>query len=421
MNGLQPSEAHPHIAVVSKADAIGGGASAVATILASRLRAHAFPTLHYCLYAAGGFDYERRPIGGHSSRLFMDENLSLKAHESLAEVIPLEAAFFEDELARFPISLFHFHDLTSAVSPLTLDRLASRVPVVWTLHDFSPFTGGCIYPMGCDRWLSTPGCLTCPQHGQWPLDTAADTAWINREIRQRVHTNKNIHLVSPSRWLAEQAARSGIVDKHITIIPNGIPPEPFQVTSKAAARAKLGLSADDFVLLLSSGHLSDKRKNVIDSIEAAKNINIKNKKLIILGNKDSDIEASLDELDVVMPGFINDRYQLAEYLAASDVFLFTSLAENHPLSTLEAMAAGSCVVGYATGGVSEQLSHAVNALLVPPGDRDALLSLARQITSREALFTLGRRAREVFGKKFTDQIMVKNYIDFFQSHIRQMT
>jgi glycosyltransferase involved in cell wall biosynthesis len=407
------SSSRRHIAEVSKADFVGGGASAIATLLASGLRMEGNPVLHYCLYAGGGFDYWRRPIGGHSSRLFMDENLSLKANESLADVIPLEAGFFQNELERFPIELFHFHDLTSAISPLTLDRLSQQVPVIWTLHDFSPFTGGCIYPMGCERWLTEPACMSCPQHGQWPLDTAVDTAWINRNIKKHIHKNKKIHLVSPSQWLADQFKRSGILEKNITIIPNGIDGSPFSGIDKISARKKIGVSENEFVACFSSGNLADPRKNIIHSIEAIKNINVKRKKIIVLGHRDKNISDLFEGLDVISPGFIYDRRVLAEYLKASDIFLFTSLAENHPLSTLEAMAAGTCVVGYATGGVQEQLTHGVNALLVAPDDREGLLAMAGQLGSREPLLNFGLNARHKYEQEFTLSMMVERYLSFF--------
>jgi glycosyltransferase involved in cell wall biosynthesis len=255
--------------------------------------------------------------------------------------------------------------------------------------------------------------MSCPQHGQWPLDTAVDTAWINRNIKKHIHKNKKIHLVSPSQWLADQFKRSGILEKNITIIPNGIDGSPFSGIDKISARKKIGVSENEFVACFSSGNLADPRKNITHSIEAIKNIKVKRKKIIVLGHRNKNISNLFEGLDVISPGFIYDRRVLAEYLKASDIFLFTSLAENHPLSTLEAMAAGTCVVGYATGGVQEQLTHGVNALLVAPDDREGLLAMAGQLGSREPLLNFGLNARHKYEQEFTLSMMVERYLSFF--------
>ena len=402
------------IAQISKADAAGGGASTVAEMLFDSLPCHGVSTLHYCSYADKGFNYRRRLIGGFNSSEININHAGLKSVHGLSEVVPLEADFFKNELKRFYLDILHFHDLSSAVSPLTLANLSKIVPVVWTIHDCSAFTGGCLYPMGCENALNDGNCHDCPQVGMWPLDTPEDTAWLNRSIRQYLHRLPDIHLVSPSRWMAEEANKSG-VEKPITVIPNGIPEDDYKDLSRSSARSELGIKPDRLVICFSAGHLSDERKNITDAIKALHAVGQPGLTVILLGRLSDDVKDALGELDYISPGYISDRKLLATYLSASDAFLFTSLAENHPLAVLEAMAASTCVIGYDTGGVAEQVIDGKSGLLVTSGDCDALMELARTGLDRDRLDRLGKAARKRYESEFTIDIMADRYVELYTS------
>lgn len=407
------------IAEVSKADAVGGGASTVAEYLASGLRDNGFPTIHYCLYSGKGFNFLRRPIGGHWGHSFIEQNLNLKRSVGLTEIVPLEAPFFEDELRKIKFDLFHFHDISSAVSLFTLERISRHVPVLWTMHDCSPFTGGCLYPMDCLEWQKDQGCRDCSQIGSWPLDVPLDTAYINFEIRRQVFALAPFHFVSPSKWLADQASMSPLLSTEIHIVPNGIPSEPFEGLSKRTSRQALGINQEDLVLCFASGSLAVKRKNIFDVLESINTLSNKNVLIIALGNTDESIFEALSHFNILSPGYIENKQQLAIYMSASDIVLITSLAENHLLTVLEAMAAGTCVTGYAVGGVSEHIEDGKEGLLVPPGNKEALNTLISNLPSREKLRHIGNSAQTKFLSKFTLNSMCNNYIELFSKIINK--
>ena len=71
----------------------------------------------------------------------------------------------------------HFHDISGTCSVFTIVFLSWIKRVVWTLHDTSILTGGCIQPADCKSFGK--GCGNCSQLGKWPLTTSVDlTNWI---------------------------------------------------------------------------------------------------------------------------------------------------------------------------------------------------------------------------------------------------
>lgn len=81
-------------------------------------------------------------------------------------------------------------------------------------------------------------------------------------------------------------------------------------------------------------------------------------------------------------------------LSAADIFLNTTTIDNTPVSVLEAMACGLCVVSTNVGGIPYLLTHEHDALLVPPGDAPAMAAAVRRILSEPGLAErLSRNAR----------------------------
>jgi glycosyltransferase involved in cell wall biosynthesis len=102
---------------------------------------------------------------------------------------------------------------------------------------------------------------------------------------------------------------------------------------------------------------------------------------------------------LVMPGVRRDARAI---VGAADMALLPSRWEGLPLVALEALAAGTPMVATAVRGIRELLTDGENALLVPPGDPEALASaIGRLLADRslaEALAGNGRRLSEQYGE-----------------------
>ena len=379
------------ICQVSKADSFGGGASRVAEELTQLLIEEGYGAEHWVSWTGAGYNEYRRPLYGSIERTIRRAHIGAKMFLSMPEVIPFELPIFlrNDRWKRF--DLFHFHDLSSAISPLTLHMLSRRRPVVWTIHDCSPFTGGCLYPMECGRFRTS--CGSCPQIGQWPIDAALDLTRLWRAVKRHVHKSGRITLVTPSQWMADFAMSSGMLKERPIVIPNGVDIKRYRPGNKAALRQEFGLAEERTVVLLSAGHVKDPRKGIRFALDALRTVVDLKPVILLVGAVDETARTMLAGFDIIETGYVGDPTKLARAYAASDLLLFCSLAENMPLTILEAMACGVPLVGFAAGGVPELIVQNETGLTVPPENEGELNQALRWALSAGKLADWGRAAR----------------------------
>jgi glycosyltransferase involved in cell wall biosynthesis len=104
------------------------------------------------------------------------------------------------------------------------------------------------------------------------------------------------------------------------------------------------------------------------------------------------------------------RADVPRILAASDVFVLSSLWEGMPLSLLEAMAAGSPAVATDVGGVAEVLDHGALGTMVPPGDPAALaVAIAGCLDHPESAGERAREAQSFAEQKYGMQTMIRKW------------
>ena len=367
------------IAVVSKADAAGGGASRVAEDLAVFLNEDTvYPAHHWIGYAGNEWrDHYRLMHGAHKLR-FVQRAVSWFSLQAGFPDFFTPEMFIHYLKKADDYSLYHFHDISRTISPIALRWLARRKPVVWTFHDCSPFTGGCLYPMGCEAFTSR--CGNCPQLHLWPLKTRIDaTGWMQDYKRKTASAGLFVP-VAPSNWMADEAYRSGMFRQRPTVIPYAVDSELFQALPKNPLRDELGLPRDRLLVFLSVHNLADERKGVADGIRAIAASGT-DPLVIAMGTVEPASHKLFEGIDVRFMGYVSERSEMARFCAASDVLLFPTYADNLPNSVLEALACGTPTVGYATGGMPDMVEHEVNGWLAPTGDIEGLARGLREAWS----------------------------------------
>jgi glycosyltransferase involved in cell wall biosynthesis len=402
------------IALISKADRFGGGASRVAEELCVLLQEAGHTAHHYLSSASELKPYMKSVYGGRRLRKLVRLAHYGTQRLGLQELIPWEypVLCLANGLANY--DLVHFHDLSSAISPMTVRLVARRVPTVWTFHDYAAFTGGCIFPMDCTKYQT--GCGACPQMDLWPLSRSRGIDFTKQilRIKQTTFRQEAIHVIAPSNWMANTARASGTTFDRLSVIPYGIDTALYRPLDKETIRRKLGLASGRPIVLLSAGDITDKRKGTRHAIDAlTKSYPELNPLVLVVGKMEPETRTLFESLNVFETGYLKDDRKKAEYFAAADVFLFCPLDDNMPLTILETMATETPMVGYATGGIPEVVEHQKNGYLASKGDVGGVVhGLKRALLGQRAL-EWGEEARRVVERHYTHEQFLLKHIELY--------
>ena len=409
-------------AVISKADRFGGGASLIAEQLTLALAEAGHTAHHWVAYWGDGPRPHMRSLYGTRYRKHFVTLHKLVGALGLQELVPWEFAVLRRHFAAYDVA--HFHDISSAISPLTLDLVSRMMPVVWTFHDCSPFTGGCLYPLDCRKFQTA--CGRCPQLGQWPLNgwlhrrlgLRLDFTGLLRAVKQQIARRGRFVAVTPSQWMADEALKSGMFASRPRVIPNWVDLELFRPMPKAEIREQLGLPREAFLAFVSAGYLSDARKGVAYAIQAIRGCG-RNVAVVLVGNGDAEIRKSLGDTAVYPTGYIGDRRLLARHLAAADVSLSPTLADNLPCSIMEAMACGTPTIGFRTGGVPDLIDHEESGWLADCRDMDGLIrGLNLCYDHPETRRRWAQRGRENAVARYHRDIFVEAHLQLYRDLLR---
>lgn len=201
------------------------------------------------------------------------------------------------------------------------------------------------------------------------------------------------------------------------LVPNCIPVEEFERTPDTGPRwrAQLGLPQDAIVFTC-VGRL-DEQKNPLSLLDAFAALCDERIRLVLLG--DGGLRRRV--LEAVRAAGLEQRVHVlgkrgdvADCLAASDVFVLASRWEGNPLSVMEAMAAGLPVVSTAVGGIPELVRHGHDGLLVRPGDAAELTAALRALANSPAQRrAFGAAAREHARAEFGVASMTRKYAQLY--------
>jgi glycosyltransferase involved in cell wall biosynthesis len=287
-----------------------------------------------------------------------------------------------------------------------------HISIVWTLHDMNPFTGGCHYEDGCARYLAQ--CGACPQLGATNPGDLSHQVWRRKRRSFQQLRDGQLHVVTPSRWLAEAARASSLfATVPTTVIPYGLDTADFAPRDKLFSRDLLSIPADAAVVLFAADSVNNRRKGVQYLIDALNGLQLDNLFLLSVGGGQLPIASSVPYLHL---GKINNDLMLSVVYSAADLFVIPSVQDNLPNTVLESMACGTPVVGFDVGGIPDMVRPGVTGLLSPVGDvnalREAIASLLQDPMKRAEL---SANCRQTVLNEYTLEIQACNYLKLYQS------
>ncbi|MCI8599058.1 MAG: glycosyltransferase [Lachnospiraceae bacterium] len=279
------------------------------------------------------------------------------------------------------IHLHNIHGFYLDVEQLFEYLKYARKPVVWTLHDCWSFTGHCAHfdYIGCMKWKT--GCEDCPQYRKvYPYALFRDNSRENYQRKKEAFTKvPDMTIVTPSAWLAHFVKESYLGKYPVQVIPNGIALNKFHPVEHGLRKQ---LHMEDKYILLGVASMWEERKGyayfekLADTLEDSFQI-------VLIGLSKQKMKKLHPKIYGVMR--TNSMEELAEYYSMADVYVNTTLEDTFPTTNLEALACGTPVITFATGGSVESVDESTGKI-VPKGDIDALVQAIRAMkeeTSRK--------------------------------------
>jgi glycosyltransferase involved in cell wall biosynthesis len=297
-----------------------------------------------------------------------------------------------------------------------LPWLSRQVPTVLTLHDTWMLSGHCAHALGCERWKS--GCGQCPDLSIYPA-VARDATAFNWNRKRDIYAGGGFYIATPSRWLLHQVEESILAPAAIQgrVIPNGVDSSVFRPESKHRARAALGLSPHDAILLfVANAAKSNPFKDYQTVEQAARKIaaSYRRKRVHLLVVGDTGDPMTFENGVIHFVPFQQDAKTTAQYYQASDVYLHAAKSDTFPNTIIEALACGLPVVATSVGGIPEQISAGRSGFLVPAGNAEAMASQAQKLLENEPLcLSIGETASGLASRTFTIEKQAQAYLDWY--------
>ena len=270
------------------------------------------------------------------------------------------------------------------------------VPVVWTLHDCWAFTGHCSYfdRFDCRKWQTD--CHDCPMTGYYPR-ALVDRSTRNQRWKKRVFSGlDNLTLVTPSRWLAEHVAESFLAEYPVRVIPNGIDLESFRPVDPARG---------DSVTILGVANGWDDRKGLADFCSLRERLPA-DWRIVLVGLGRAQARGLPEGIEGLERTESVD--ELVRLYSQAAVYVNPTWSDNFPTTNLEALACGTPVVTYRTGGSPESVAQGCGAV-VEQGNVEELAGAVRLLIETDA-DELSARCRAVAESEYDRDFRFEEYV-----------
>ncbi|WP_254178280.1 glycosyltransferase [Phocaeicola vulgatus] len=283
------------------------------------------------------------------------------------------------------------------------------IPVVWTIHDCWLYTGHCYYYsyVGCDRWKS--GCHDCPQRREFPASWLFDRSRQNYRDKRAAFTSispDRLTLVPVSEWIKGEMQQSFFSGYHFQVIHNGIDTNVFRGYDTSEIRMRYGLG--DRHVLLGVASIWSREKGLDDFIKLSTLLR-EDEVIVLVGIKPEDKKRL--PFNVVAVSRTENVHQLAELYSAAEAFVNPTWQDNYPTVNLEALACGTPVVTYRTGGSVEAVTDDTG-FIVEQGDVEGLLDAFRIIVQHGKAY-YEKRCREYALAHFRKEECYKDYLRLY--------
>jgi putative colanic acid biosynthesis glycosyltransferase len=311
------------------------------------------------------------------------------------------------KIKRLQPNIIHLHNIqqNSVHFPLLLKFLKKyNVPIVYTLNDCWPFTGGCYHftQISCIGYQS--GCMKCPLKAEERDVCNKPAGVIYAEKSSALHALDSLQLICVSNWQKSCAEQSFMKDLPLHVIYNGVDTDIFKPVI-SNIRKDLGISEDKFVIL-GVANFWTKQKGIDIFLKLSQSL-APIYRIILVGELAENVPQN-----IITVNRTDDPKELVRLYSAADVYLNASREEAFGLTAAEAMACGTPVIAYQSTACGEVVSQETGIVLDSFNIEDLLQAIAEVRLDGKTKYTKSclNRVRELFSK----DVMLKNYFDIYK-------
>jgi glycosyltransferase involved in cell wall biosynthesis len=311
-------------------------------------------------------------------------------------------AFIRSDLLRWA-DIVHLHWINAGF--VNLKYLSQiKKPIVWTMRDMWPMTGGCHYAMKCNQYES--GCGKCPQLGsKCTLDLSKIVL-----SRKKKYLPKSMKIVGISSWLSECARNSNLFrDFDVQTISNNIDCSEFYPVEKHIARDILGVDRNANVVLTGATSAETFYKGFdkfLSSIEFLPKDNIH---LVFFGRIDADALKKI-KFPFTSLGFLHDTVALRIAYSSADLFVAPSIMDAFGKTIAESMACRTPVVCFDATGPKDIVDHKKNGFRAKPFEpKDLARGIKWILADSDRYEVLSQNARAKVVNEFDIDVIARKY------------
>lgn len=273
------------------------------------------------------------------------------------------------------------------------------IKVVWTFHDCWTFTGHCFHfvTKNCEKWKTE--CDKCPLQREYP-NTLLDRSKKNYELKKQLFAaNHNLTIVACSEWMADLVRQSFLMDKRIEVIHNGIDLNVFKPSESK--------TNDGTFRVLAVSNVWNKEKGYYDILKLREQLP-SDFEIILVGLTANQLK----ELPKGIKGIQRTQnvQEMVELYSAADVLINPTYADTFPTVNIEALACGTPVITYNTGGSPEILDEKTGIIV----DQGNVKQLSMAILSLKYHPLNSNDCRLRAEKHFDKTVRFMDYIELYK-------
>ncbi|MFQ6791974.1 MAG: glycosyltransferase [Thomasclavelia sp.] len=351
----------------------------------------------------------------HDQDILIKGIISRKVNHFLEKVTGYQGCFsyfktihILKQIKKFDPDIIHLHNIHCInINYNLLFRYIkkNKIKTIWTLHDCWSFTGQCPHftLIDCQKWQS--GCHDCEQYREYP-DAFVDRTKTMWKLKKKWFTSiSDLTIVTPSIWLSNMVKKSYLQNYPIKVINNGIDLAIFK-PRKNNFKEQYHIQNKHLILGVSFTWGIKKGLDVFNELAERLDDNY----AIVLVGIDSSISYLSNRIIAIEK--TPNQIELSKIYSAADVFVNPTREENYPTVNMEALACGTPVITFDTGGSPEIIDQNCGRV-VPVNNIDCLINeiviICKQ-DQQQIMNSCLNRARS-----FDIKDKYQDYIDLYES------